>query len=76
MLASVLLSFLAAASGVLSAPSLKTSQCDVSHVTMNLPGSMHTGSTPLATPLASGPKFIGVAVGVQNYTCASTGTYM
>ncbi|KAI0090379.1 hypothetical protein BDY19DRAFT_855119, partial [Irpex rosettiformis] len=34
-----------------------------------------TTGTPLATPLASGPRFIGLAIGTQNYTCSSAGTY-
>ena len=65
------------ASGVaLAAPSTRGSKtrCDVSSVTIPTPASQPSG-TPLATPIAGGPKFIGIGVGVQNYTCGSTGTY-
>ncbi len=61
-------------STVLAVPAVKREDlCDVHSVTLDLPSS-ETG-TPLATPLASGPVFIGLGVGVQNYTCTTTGTY-
>jgi len=74
MFAPLFLAIFASAAIVHAAPSPTTaSLCDVSTATLTLPSS--TSGTPLATPLASGPKFIGLAVGVQNYTCGSTGTY-
>ncbi|CAL1699293.1 unnamed protein product [Somion occarium] len=58
------------ASLTLAAPSLK-SGCDVSHVVIPLPA----GQTQLVAPTTTTPRFIGIAAGVQNYTCAATGTY-
>jgi len=49
-------------------PTEKGCHCDVSTAEIVL-----TGST-LPTP-SSAPHFIGLGVGTQNYTCASTGTY-
>ncbi|KAI0792315.1 hypothetical protein C8Q75DRAFT_752322 [Abortiporus biennis] len=55
----------------LAAPSLKISGCDVSKAKLSLP----TGQTQLVTPTTTAPAFIGIGVGIQNYTCASAGTY-
>ncbi|KAF7794782.1 hypothetical protein EIP86_005924 [Pleurotus ostreatoroseus] len=71
-----LLFTLLASGAALAAPSTRATKtrCDVSSVTIPLPSSQPSG-TPLATPIAGGPKFIGIGVGVQNYTCGTTGTY-
>jgi len=69
MLAAVLLTLFA--SSALSAPNTKRALCDVSHLSVPLPGDQ----TTLVQPTSSSPTFIGVGVGVQNYTCGSTGTY-
>ncbi|KAJ7785288.1 putative malate dehydrogenase [Mycena maculata] len=45
-------------------------QCDISGAQISLP----SNQTALVAP-SEGPSFIGVAIGVQNYTCASTGTW-
>ncbi|KIP06970.1 hypothetical protein PHLGIDRAFT_19298 [Phlebiopsis gigantea 11061_1 CR5-6] len=74
MLASFLATLLAGASAVLAAPSappssrFQTTLCNVTKDALKVP-------TGLATPMAGGPKFIGLGVGVQNYTCTSAGTY-
>ncbi|PSR73992.1 hypothetical protein PHLCEN_2v10223 [Hermanssonia centrifuga] len=60
-------------SAALAAPAVKTSRCNVSKTTLTLPSNQ--SGTTLAAPQAGGPRFIAVAIGVQNYTCASTGTY-
>lgn len=77
MFASVLLALLAAGSA-LALPATRTtgggSECDASKATITLPASQPSG-TPLATPIAAGPSFVAIAIGVQNYTCGSTGTY-
>ncbi|KAJ8515026.1 hypothetical protein ONZ45_g7492 [Pleurotus djamor] len=61
---------LASVSVVYAAPSLKISGCDISNARINFP----EGQTGLAAPAAS-PSFIGVAIGVQNYTCSDSGTF-
>ncbi|KAJ7589496.1 hypothetical protein C8J56DRAFT_889047 [Mycena floridula] len=53
---------------VLGAPRPRAS-CDLIGVTVPIPA----GSS-LAAP-ASAVKFVGLGVGIQNYTCAGTGTY-
>ncbi|TDL23785.1 hypothetical protein BD410DRAFT_787066 [Rickenella mellea] len=45
--------------------------CDVSGLTPNLP----SGQTQLTVPTGTKPVFVALGVGVQNYTCGSTGTY-
>ena len=76
MLASYFLALLvgASAAAAAAAPSVKA-RCNVSKDTLIMPSTATTGSTPLATPIADGPKFIGIGVGTQNYTCTSTGIY-
>ncbi|KAJ7669539.1 hypothetical protein DFH06DRAFT_1181434 [Mycena polygramma] len=44
--------------------------CDISGAKMTLP----SNQTLLAAPTQS-PSYIGLAIGTQNYTCGSTGTY-
>ncbi|KAJ7458076.1 putative malate dehydrogenase, partial [Mycena latifolia] len=46
------------------------SRCDISAAKIDLP----LNQTALVAP-AGGPSYIGLAIGTQNYTCASTGTY-
>ncbi|KAI0090380.1 putative malate dehydrogenase [Irpex rosettiformis] len=70
--ASLLVTLFASTYIVFAAPA-KTSHCDLSHVSLNFPTSP-TG-TPLATAIAPAPKFLGVGVGTQNYTCSAAGTY-
>ncbi|KAF4564706.1 hypothetical protein EYR40_010878 [Pleurotus pulmonarius] len=67
MIASRLLSFAITASVVFAAPSLKTSGCDISGAEISLPSGL--------APPTSLPSYISVAIGVQNYSCADTGTY-
>ena len=55
----------------LAAATPEHSGCDVSKDTMDLPD----GQTQLVTPTDSKPRFIGIGVGVQNYTCSSAGTF-
>ncbi|EMD35435.1 hypothetical protein CERSUDRAFT_124747 [Gelatoporia subvermispora B] len=68
MLAALLLTL---ATSVLAAPSLKRAECDVTKLSIPLP----SGQTTLVKPTNFTPSFIGVGVGVQNYTCGSTGTF-
>ncbi|OCH85780.1 hypothetical protein OBBRIDRAFT_838704 [Obba rivulosa] len=68
MLAALLLTLVTSA---LAAPSTKRAECDVSTRSISLP----SGQTTLVKPTTSTPTFIGVGVGVQNYTCGTTGTY-
>jgi len=60
---------------VLAAPSKIPGRttCSAATKTLVLPSSQPSG-TPLATPSGS-PSFVGVGVGVQNYTCSAAGTY-
>jgi hypothetical protein len=44
--------------------------CDLSGATISLP----SNQTLLVTP-SHDPSYIAVAIGTQNYTCGSTGTY-
>ncbi|KAJ7255809.1 putative malate dehydrogenase [Mycena haematopus] len=53
-----------------SAVEKRASRCDISGATLTLP----SNQTLLKAP-SGGPSFIGVAIGTQNYTCGSTGTY-
>ncbi|KAJ7032444.1 hypothetical protein C8F04DRAFT_659828 [Mycena alexandri] len=47
-------------------------RCNISAATMDLP----LNQTKLVAPSnITGPSFIGVAIGTQNYTCASTGNW-
>lgn len=68
MLATTLLS-LALATVTLALPNEKRS-CDISKAKISLPPTQSTLVAPTATP-----SFIAVAIGTQNYTCGSTGTY-
>ena len=76
MLASSLFAVVVALSAVAAVPNVKRGvMCDVSGDTLPFPSTANDPPTPLASPIAGGPKFIGLGVGVQNYTCASTGTF-
>jgi len=71
MLALTLLPFLL--SSVSALPSVERStgsKCDISNAKISLPANQ----TLLVAP-SEGPSYIGLAIGTQNYTCASTGTY-
>ncbi|KAJ6595520.1 hypothetical protein DFH09DRAFT_1134863 [Mycena vulgaris] len=60
-------------SSVFAFPSVGRSagdRCDLSAAKMRLP----SNQTLLVAP-SQGPSYIGLAIGTQNYTCASTGTY-
>ena len=59
------------ASVALAAPSFRLNGCDVSKATIPLPGNQ----TQLIAPTDTKPRFVGIGVGVQNYTCSSAGTY-
>ncbi|KAF8069078.1 putative malate dehydrogenase [Lyophyllum atratum] len=69
MLATTLIT-LALASSALAVPSEKRASCDISKATIAFPA----GQTALAAP-TSKPSYVGVAIGTQNYTCSSAGTY-
>ena len=45
--------------------------CDVSSFTPPFP----SNQTQLVLPTSETPKFLGVAFGIQNYTCSSSNTY-
>lgn len=51
--------------------STQTSYCNVSTFVPDLPA----GETALVPPLNITPSFIGLAFGVQNYTCTSSNNY-
>lgn len=53
-----------------SQPLAFSSSCNISTSVLSLP----SGQTALVDP-GTTPDFLGLGVGVQNYTCASTGTY-
>ena len=65
--------FALCASGVaLALPATRTSKCNAATKTLVIPTS--TVGTPLASPV--GPaSFVALAVGVQNYTCSTAGTF-
>ena len=76
MFATSLLVFALAVTAVSAAPNVKRDvMCNVSGDAIPFPSTANDPPTPLASPIAGGPKFIGLGVGVQNYTCASTGTF-
>ena len=77
MLTISLLALVAGVSAVLGVPSVRRSGslCDVSADTVPFPSTANDPPTPLAPPIAGGPKFVGLGVGVQNYSCAAAGTY-
>ncbi|TCD70716.1 hypothetical protein EIP91_002092 [Steccherinum ochraceum] len=64
------LSLLFAASA-LAAPALKIAGCSVAHKQLTVP----TGQTQLVVPSTTTPSFVGIGVGVQNYTCSAAGTF-
>lgn len=45
--------------------------CDVSSFVPSFP----SNQTALVLPTSETPKFLGVAFGIQNYTCSSSSTY-
>jgi len=58
-------------STVLALPSPRSSGCNISKATMPLP----SGASTLVAPSTPSPRFIGIGVGVQNYTCSTAGTF-
>jgi len=62
---------LSAAAGYLGSRSGSLSGCNVSSALLPLP----SGQTTLVQPTNVQPHFIGVAFGVQNYTCSSANNY-
>ena len=66
----VLLAFSASATAA-ATPLIQVTGCNVQHATPNLP----SGQTMLTVPSGEIVTNIGLGVGVQNYTCASTGTF-
>jgi len=66
---SVISLLLVGAASVFGVPTLKTG-CDISEAQLTLP----TNETAVPAP-TSAPSFIGLAIGTQNYSCSSTGTY-
>ncbi|KAH9939560.1 hypothetical protein B0H21DRAFT_698324 [Amylocystis lapponica] len=58
-------------STVLGAPRALLAGCDVSKSTLTLPA----GETALVMPTNTTPTFLALGVGVQNYTCSTSGTY-
>jgi len=69
MLFFTLISLTWTAASALAVPHSKRS-CDISRAAINFPA----GQTAIAAP-AEKPSYIGVAIGTQNYTCGSAGTY-
>lgn len=69
---SLLVTLLGSTYTAFAAPA-KTSHCDLSNVALEFPTS--TTGTPLAAAIATAPKFLGIGVGTQNYTCSAAGTY-
>ena len=49
----------------------KVNDCSLSGFTPSFP----SNQTQLTVPTTSEPKYIGLAFGVQNYTCSSSNTY-
>ncbi|CAE6423378.1 unnamed protein product [Rhizoctonia solani] len=75
MFFSALLTILAASTAAFAAPAngipgLKCSGCSVSNAKLSLPSNQTTITVPTGTPV-----YIALGVGVQNYTCGSTGTF-
>ncbi|KAH8101196.1 hypothetical protein BXZ70DRAFT_115533 [Cristinia sonorae] len=64
------LSILFLAAAALAAPGPKIARCSVANKQMPMPA----GQTQLVNPTAP-LSFIGLGLGVQNYTCGSTGTF-
>ncbi|KAG9219706.1 hypothetical protein CCMSSC00406_0005972 [Pleurotus cornucopiae] len=58
------------ATAVFAAPSASERSCDISNAKLTLP----RNQTALTSPSAR-PAFITVALGIQNYTCAASGTF-
>lgn len=69
MLAATILSVVFS-TAALAAPSIEKRACDISNAAITFP----PGQTALAVPTIK-PSYIAVALGTQNYTCSSTGTY-
>ena len=67
----ILYALAALATSVLAFPRGVPVRCNVQHVDIPLPANQSQLVNPNTTTLS----FIGVGVGVQNYTCGSTGTY-
>ncbi|KZS98611.1 hypothetical protein SISNIDRAFT_481329 [Sistotremastrum niveocremeum HHB9708] len=55
----------------LQSRSLQLSGCPVSTIKPSFP----SNQTTLSVPAGQKPQYIAIGVGVQNYTCGSTGTY-
>ena len=64
------LSLAAVAITAIAAPAHNTELCKVPEAALQLP----PNQTALVAP-SSAPRFAALGVGVQNYTCASSGTY-
>jgi len=60
-----------ATSVALGQTSAQQVMCNVSTAIPDLP----SNQSQLVIPTSTTPKFLGVAVGTQNYTCSSSGTY-
>ncbi|KAH8101195.1 hypothetical protein BXZ70DRAFT_115636 [Cristinia sonorae] len=58
------------ATTALAAPGIKIAGCSVANKQMDIPA----GQTQLVNPTIP-PSFIGLGLGVQNYTCSSAGTF-
>jgi hypothetical protein len=67
MLSISLALLLAVVAPALALPNAKRSGCDLSNATLSLP----SNQTALTNPTSS-PSFVGLGVGVQNYTCNDT----
>lgn len=63
--------FLASSAFAAATPLIQITGCNVQHANPNLP----SGQTMLTVPTGEVVTNIGLGVGVQNYTCASTGTF-
>ncbi|KAH9847990.1 hypothetical protein C2E23DRAFT_740435 [Lenzites betulinus] len=61
---------LTSSSSVYGLPSLQVADCSIDNFRPTFP----SGQSTLVVPTTP-PKFIGLAFGVQNYTCSSTNTY-
>jgi len=72
MLSSTIFTLALSVASAFAAPAAPAARrtCDVSKATISFPA----GQTALTEPSAT-PSFIGIGVGVQNYTCSTAGTY-
>jgi len=71
MLASFIVALFACTAFAAPSYNLKVSGCSLANIALT---DLPTGQTQLVTPTTK-TSFIGIGVGVQNYTCGTTGTF-